>query len=389
LASAPLFKTSGGTINYWADAGGTSYPFAGVQKLPAPSDGGSLVSVYARFTGSFIAPATGNYVIGLNSDDGGRLTVNGTVLFDVLHSGQGGAADRTYTQSGTISLTAGTSYPIVVEFQNLAGSGCVQLLMTLPGASSPILLDLGATYTAAGSATYADGTSVQVLQPATPGADKTTDQPIVYAGISGNLIPNGDFLKLTDQGWLKAGVTSFDASTPQLFVGDGGQGGNICSATFAVQPGNKYRFTFVCQSVSGGGSPHIVHRVNMGDRYFPNITDQISGTGFISYQDLQGDFTVPGGSHTTYTYDWVAPAGTHFATLAVFNLGGTATAYYHVVAQDYAAAAQWGADQTSSNTSADTSAVSGVPSYVIANVVPNGYKVILNPGNRTYSITAI
>lgn len=46
-------------------------------------------------------------------------------------------------------------------------------------------------------------------------------------------------------------------------------------------------------------------------------------------------------------------------------------------------------DVTSANTSNDTSYVSGVPSSVIASVVPTGYKLIINNGTKTYSIEAI
>lgn len=48
-----------------------------------------------------------------------------------------------------------------------------------------------------------------------------------------------------------------------------------------------------------------------------------------------------------------------------------------------------GADVTSVNTSNDTSFVSGVPSGIIASVVPTGYKLYINNGNKSYSIEAI
>lgn len=215
-----------------------------------------------------------------------------------------------------------------------------------------------------------------------PGADVTAQQPLAYAGTSNNLIANGNFLLGTDVGWYKNGSTSFD-STPQLFVA---AGSTIWSPTFAVQPGNKYRFIFDCQSVSQPCAGE--HRIMTASVYSPNIVDIIGVPGLIE-NVLLASVTV--NTRNSFVYDWVCPAGTYFASLVAFNSSSApnAVACFRMVAQDYSAAAQWGADHTGSNTSNDTSYVSGVPSSTIASVVPTGYKLIINSGAKTYSIEAI
>jgi hypothetical protein len=92
---------------------------------------------------------------------------------------------------------------------------------------------------------------------------------------------------------------------------------------------------------------------------------------------------------TEYSYDWTCDAGIHAAAMNLYNVSSADLACASVSCVPYAASGQWGADVTGSNTSNDTSFVSGVPSSVIASVVPTGYKLIINNGTKTYSIEAI
>lgn len=368
-ATGATFNTTSNTINYNLPVtGSTDYKqYANIQTLGTPADGGPLDPFYAKFTGSVVAPTTGSYTIGVNADDGARLTVNGTVLFDRLSIGNASPGDKIYVYSTAISLTAGTSYPVVLEYYNQTGSGCVQFLWTLPGASAPTLIDLGATYSSAGSVTYSNGSSVQ------------STQTTMYSGTTGNLIDNGDFLLQNIDGWSGG---SYNAQYNAIIVPSGGDG--VSSPTFGVLPGNKYRFTYKGWSIQDTQQTYL--RVFYSGSYSPNLKD-----GYISYQDFlsAGAIAVNDTNASTY-YDWTAPADARYAALAIYSLqSGTDLAFTHIVAQDYAAAAQWGADQTSSNTSNDTSNVSGVPSTVIANVIPTGYKLIINTGARSYEIQAV
>ena len=92
-----------------------------------PVDGWSV-----RWSGSIEAPATGDYVMQVISDDGARLVVNGQVLVDKLGLSAGNV---TYT-AVPIYLVAGQRYSIVVEHQDRAGDSTFKLRWTPPG--SPV-----------------------------------------------------------------------------------------------------------------------------------------------------------------------------------------------------------------------------------------------------------
>jgi hypothetical protein len=133
LAATPDATTQDGSLNYNI----TGETWAAATAGPA---GVNQTNIYARWTGKFVSPTTGTYTIGVNSDDGANVYVNGTLLVGNLSTGQGAGADLTYTQSGQIDLTAGTLNSIVVEYEQGEGQGGVQLLWTPPGASAASLL---------------------------------------------------------------------------------------------------------------------------------------------------------------------------------------------------------------------------------------------------------
>jgi hypothetical protein len=133
LGATPVATTQDASLNYNI----TGYAWANAIAGPAGVD---TTNIYARWTGTFISPTDGTYTIGVNSDDGANVYVNGTLLVNNLSVGQSAQADLTYTQSGQITLTAGTSNSIVVEYQQGGGGAGIQLLWTPPGASSASLL---------------------------------------------------------------------------------------------------------------------------------------------------------------------------------------------------------------------------------------------------------
>ncbi len=133
LAATPVATTQDASLNYNI----SGYAWANAIAGPAGLD---TTNIYARWTGTFISPTDGTYTIGVNSDDGANVYVNGTLLVGNLSAVQGAQSDLTYTQSGQITLTAGTSNSIVVEYQQGAGGAGIQLLWTPPGASSASLL---------------------------------------------------------------------------------------------------------------------------------------------------------------------------------------------------------------------------------------------------------
>jgi hypothetical protein len=95
---------------------------------------------YARFTGYIIPPETGQYTIGVNSSDGANLFVAGQPVVLNLKTAQSANGTAAYKQSGTILLTAGAYYPIVVEWQHGTGANYeLQLLWTPPASAIDII----------------------------------------------------------------------------------------------------------------------------------------------------------------------------------------------------------------------------------------------------------
>jgi hypothetical protein len=133
LGTTPVATTQDGSLNY--NISGETW--AGAVAGPAGAD---TTNIYARWTGTFVSPVDGTYTIGVNSDDGANVYVNGTLLVGNLSAGQGATSDLAYTQSGTIALTMGATNTIVVEYQQGGGQAGIQLLWTPPGASSASLL---------------------------------------------------------------------------------------------------------------------------------------------------------------------------------------------------------------------------------------------------------
>jgi hypothetical protein len=226
-----------------------------------------------------------------------------------------------------------------------------------------------------------DGVS---LTDTTGAADVTSSQAIVYAGASANIIPNGDFILGNVDGWATAiGTIVYDAPNKVALLNGNSE---ASSPSFNTVPGQKYRFTFTCWAAVGAQATYL--RVYGAGQYAPNILN-ISGD-YAYFLDL---LTPPGSSiptgPTTFTYDWTCPANIFYCSLALATATSTNLAISRVIAQDYGASGEWGADVTSTNTANDTNNVSGVPSSTIAQVVPTGYRLFINNGSRSYSFQAV
>ena len=91
---------------------------------PDPLIGADTFSV--RWSGSVLAPSTGNYTFHTVSDDGVRLWVNNQLLIDNW-------TDHAATEnSGGITLTAGQKYNIKLEYYENGGAAVIKLLWTPP-----------------------------------------------------------------------------------------------------------------------------------------------------------------------------------------------------------------------------------------------------------------
>ncbi|MGA3049644.1 MAG: Ig-like domain repeat protein [Terracidiphilus sp.] len=117
IGQQPAAITHDGSLNYNITG------YAGFSGSTGAPNSVNTTEVYARWTGTFVSTIGGTYTIGINSDDGANVYVNGTELVSNLAGLQGAAGNLTYTQSGTIALTAGATNTIVVEFQQNQGGG--------------------------------------------------------------------------------------------------------------------------------------------------------------------------------------------------------------------------------------------------------------------------
>jgi PKD repeat protein len=91
-----------------------------------PVDGFSV-----RWTGKLLASTTGTHRFRLAADDAVKLWVNGVLLVDNAL-----ARTRTTYTTPTITLTAGQSYDIVLEYKELGALAAVQLSWQVPGTTA-------------------------------------------------------------------------------------------------------------------------------------------------------------------------------------------------------------------------------------------------------------
>jgi hypothetical protein len=102
----------------------------------SPGQGVNSNNFSARWTGTVEASSSGTYRFRTNANDGVRLWVNGVLVISnwANHS-------KTVTNtSGAVTLAAGTRYPITMEFFENSGPAVAQLLWTVPGATSYVII---------------------------------------------------------------------------------------------------------------------------------------------------------------------------------------------------------------------------------------------------------
>ncbi|MGF7229458.1 MAG: PA14 domain-containing protein, partial [Candidatus Saccharibacteria bacterium] len=84
--------------------------------------GGPTDNFMTRWSGYFTAPVNGNYQFGTKADDGSRVTVNGTQLLNNWQD-----TPNLENWGGSISLTAGQTVPIVVDYYEHGGGAAIAL----------------------------------------------------------------------------------------------------------------------------------------------------------------------------------------------------------------------------------------------------------------------
>jgi beta-glucosidase len=128
----------------------------------APADGLPVDHYSVRWTGTLTGPATGAYTIGLTSDDGSRLYLDGNLVIDNWRD-QGA-----HTQTAVVNLTAGEVHQVKVEYYENAGDASVSLGWNVPGSQDPAIA------AAVAAAKAADVAVVVVGEVSSEGGDRTT-----------------------------------------------------------------------------------------------------------------------------------------------------------------------------------------------------------------------
>ncbi|MFJ9671768.1 family 16 glycoside hydrolase [Streptomyces sp. NPDC101221] len=105
--------------------------------------GGIADNFVSEASGYLVAPRDGTYVFRLVSDDGSRLTLDGSTVID--HDGLHGAEPK----DGTVELTAG-AHPLRIEHFDRGGGQQLQLSWMPPGASAFTVVPTEALSTDAG-----------------------------------------------------------------------------------------------------------------------------------------------------------------------------------------------------------------------------------------------
>jgi len=90
---------------------------------------GPVDNYYVSWDGFFTAPVAGNYKFGVRADDGSRITINGQLRLDRWNT-----LGEAYDATG-ITLAAGQTVPIKVEYYEVGGGATMQLLMKAPNTS--------------------------------------------------------------------------------------------------------------------------------------------------------------------------------------------------------------------------------------------------------------
>ena len=117
--SGPAVTRLDPTLNF---AWGTAAPIA---KIPADN-------FSVRWTGKLKAPTTGSYTITTQADDNVKLSVNGVVLID---QSTGAAASK----SAAISLVAGKSYNVRLDYVEKTNAATMKLSWAGPGIAKAII----------------------------------------------------------------------------------------------------------------------------------------------------------------------------------------------------------------------------------------------------------
>ncbi|HSW80598.1 MAG TPA: PA14 domain-containing protein, partial [Candidatus Saccharimonadales bacterium] len=87
-----------------------------------------------RWTGSITVPATGSYAFGTTSDDGSRVTINGTQTYSAWND-QAGVTGY----GSAMTLNAGQSYPVIVDYYQHTGNDSMAFMVQALGGAGQVV----------------------------------------------------------------------------------------------------------------------------------------------------------------------------------------------------------------------------------------------------------
>lgn len=136
----PPTKVGVGTLGWTPAAFTTAVPNYGNVVAGSIAVPISTAYFYARFYGWLNPTVTGKYTIGVNATNGCNVFIGDQALISNIAGTDTANRSTAYTKSGTIMLTAGTEYPLVIEWQHGFGVHYqLQLLWTTPLSSIAII----------------------------------------------------------------------------------------------------------------------------------------------------------------------------------------------------------------------------------------------------------
>ncbi|MEP2026916.1 MAG: glycoside hydrolase family 3 C-terminal domain-containing protein [Reichenbachiella sp.] len=126
LKGEPVFQKIDPQVkfNYQAESPTTTDIAQGILN---PEQAIPIDSFSIRWTGQLIAPQTGNYILGVASDDGSRVSIDGKKIADAWFN----HGMRPFL--GKVYLEKGKSYNIEVDYYENRGDAQIELVWVLPG----------------------------------------------------------------------------------------------------------------------------------------------------------------------------------------------------------------------------------------------------------------
>jgi autotransporter-associated beta strand protein len=308
-----------------------------------------------RWLGQILAPATGTYTFTVASDDGSRLWVNGICVEDNWVT-QGGTA-----RSGTVDLTAGTRYDIVLEYFNQTGGTSCIMRWTPPGDTVSTVIPTDNLFLpGAGRLVKANSGSLQLTSSNSYSGTTVVNGGTLQASADGALgkgnVTVGDGAVLT----LDTGTVNnyIDSGADLVVIGSGSVNLNYTGTdtvrSLSLDGGVTYKAAGTYGAL-GSGAQHEDSHFN-GSGFIrvaglPSTTTLNSSTATALYNSsvtftahVTGSSATPTG--TVVFYDGtsaigaVALDGTGTAVLAVTNL--TVVASPHSVTATYTGNATYG-----------------------------------------------